>query len=67
VEDMMFPSENLFKLLHDFYVDYAMEQLQNNQLSNPRLIQDIYLSNQQSINLSSFFHRFLFKIKKLAG
>jgi hypothetical protein len=58
VEDMMFPSQDLFKLLHEFYVDYAMEQLQNNQLSNPRLIQDIYYTHLQQMTSASFRERY---------
>ena len=58
VEDMMFPSQNLFRLLHEFYVDYAMEQLQNNQLSNPRLIQDIYYTHLEQMTSASFRERY---------
>jgi len=55
---MMFPSENLFKLLHDFYVDYAMVQLQNNQLSHPRMIQDIYYTHVEQMTSVSFRERY---------
>jgi len=58
VENMMFPGENLFRLLHHFYVDYAMVQLQNNQLSNPRLIQDIYYTHFQQLTSASFRERY---------
>lgn len=58
VEDMMFPSQDLFRLLHEFYFDYAMEQLQNNQLSNPRLIQDIYYTHLEQLTTVDFRERY---------
>lgn len=58
VEDMMFPSQDLFRLLHEFYVDYAMAQLVNNQLSHPRLIQDIYYSHVEQMTSASFRERY---------
>jgi len=58
IEDMMFPSQDLFRLLHEFYVDYAMEQLQNNQLSHPRLIQDIYYTHVEQMTSASFRERY---------
>jgi hypothetical protein len=58
VEDMMFPSQDLFRLLHEFYVDYAMAQLVNNQLSHPRLIQDIYYTHVEQMTSASFRERY---------
>ena len=58
IENMMFPSQDLFMLLHEFYVDYAMVQLVNNQLSNPRMIQDIYYTHLEQITSASFRERY---------
>jgi hypothetical protein len=58
IENMMFSGENLFNSLHHFYVDYAMAQLQNNQLSNPRLIQDIYYTHFEQMTSASFRERY---------
>ena len=58
IENMMFPGDDLFKLLHEFYFDYAMAQLVNNQLSNPRLIQDIYYGHLQQLTSATFRERY---------
>uniref|UniRef100_A0A6C0DFB8 RING-type domain-containing protein n=1 Tax=viral metagenome TaxID=1070528 RepID=A0A6C0DFB8_9ZZZZ len=58
IENMMFPSQDLFRLLHEFYFDYAMLQLVNNHLSNPRMIQDIYYTHLEQMTSASFRERY---------
>lgn len=40
----IYPGDRLFKLLHEYYFDYTMSELENNEpsISIPRLIQNIY-------------------------
>lgn len=58
IENFIFPGVNLFELLHEFYLDYAVDQLQNSQLLNPRLIQDIYYTHVEQVTTVDFRERY---------